>query len=436
MTSLLHINDNQLRLQKNNGQVVSSQGYAWFNGESVVFDINSEEVTAVQQCRLHPQLINNRYWQQCDQSSISANSLGLRHSADLIWQQLSQLKMAHQLQELILFIPSHYQESQLQLLLGVAKACDLSVLALVNKAVAELSRHALADGEYLHIDVQLHQTVCATVAVESGEYTLVDVQILQDVGIHLMQEALLHGLQNIFIQDDRFDPLHDAATEQQLFNQLPTIAMSLSVSGNVNIGVEHQSRLHNISLEAATWAQMLVPFKERIQSLSKPHKGIVKKAYIDLNNAFGTASLSGLNKSVFTTVDSNDIDEPKRFLNNHKDGDAVLYQTQLSTSVTELSTAQENHDKSVENNTFTTSTLIQGPTHIALSGSAVDLNQAYIEHSEHGLKILKKTQGNLVQLLQDKKLFIINDEARIHLKVNDRIGSYLADGVLTVIQVL
>ena len=436
MTSLLYINDNQLRLQQTNGLVVSSQGYAWLSDSAVVFDINSEVTSAVQQCRIKPQQINNRYWQQCDQSSITANSLGLRHSADLIWQHLGQLKAAHQLGELVLVVPSHYQEPHLQLLLGIAKACDLSVIGLVNKAVAELSRHRLADGDYFHVDVQLHQTVCSKVVVDNGEYTLADVQILQDVGIHFMQEALLHGLQNIFIQDDRFDPLHDAVTEQQLFDQLPAIAMSLSASGNVNVGVEHHTRLHNINLEAAAWTQILVPFKDRVQDFIGAQKGASKSAYIDLNNAFGEAGLDGLDQSIFTVVDVNHTDKSERFLSNNKDATSVLYQTQLSTSVVIGVSDLESINKRVDSNAREEAPLSQRPTHITFLGRAIALNQAFIEHNEHGLEMQKKNQGNLVSLLRDKKLFIINDESRQNLKLNDRIGSHLADGILTVIQVV
>jgi len=148
-----------------------------------------------------------------------------------------------------LVVPSHYRESNLQLLLGIAKACQLEVKGLVNKAVVALQSQAPADGDYWHFDVQLHQTVCSRVHVSGGLLKLGDIEILSDVGIHLMQEALLKGLQNNFIQNSRFDPLHDAATEQQLFDQLAPIAMQLSEAGKASVGLEHQGRLHNATLD-------------------------------------------------------------------------------------------------------------------------------------------------------------------------------------------
>ena len=88
MQATLHINDNNLLLQTSNG-IRRGRGYAWIKGDSLVFNQPSEQA-AVKHCRLHPQQINSRYWQQCDQSSIPKNDAGMRHAADLIWQQLRQ----------------------------------------------------------------------------------------------------------------------------------------------------------------------------------------------------------------------------------------------------------------------------------------------------------------------------------------------------------
>ena len=447
MTSLLFINDNQLRLQHADGRLLSSQGYAWIKDAEVVFDLDLTQASAAQQCRLNPQQINSRYWQQCDQSSIASNALGLRHAADLIWQHLSQLKENYQLDDLVLVVPSHYQESQLQLLLGVASACELNVVALVNKAVAELSKLTLADGEYRHVDVQLHQAVCSTVLIANGVARLSDVSVMQDVGVHQMQEALLHGLQSKFIQDDRFDPLHDAATEQQLFDQLPAIGAKLSLSGNANIGVEHQSRLHSISIENSAWDQLLDPFRQAISAIS----GTATKVFVDLNGAFDTATINGLDSSRFVTVNMNEVEGKARFLINHQDAGVVLYQTQLTAlkvnnnEPKDVSKVQSSESSAVNTkanlgpNPFRPNPFAPnpfGPNHIMLAGFAVAIEHAFVEHNVDGLQLTKQAQGNLLQLLNDKKLFIINDEQRQELQVNDRIGSHLADGLLTAIEVL
>ena len=65
MLQTLHINDNNLVLQTlhedGGSQTQTSQGYAWLKDSQVEFDINSESVSPVGQCRKFPQQINNRY---------------------------------------------------------------------------------------------------------------------------------------------------------------------------------------------------------------------------------------------------------------------------------------------------------------------------------------------------------------------------------------
>ena len=58
----------------------------------------------------------------------------MRHAADLIWQHLSQLKQQQNLEQLVLVVPSHYRAENLQLLLGVAKACDLTVTRVIKQS--------------------------------------------------------------------------------------------------------------------------------------------------------------------------------------------------------------------------------------------------------------------------------------------------------------
>ena len=158
-----------------------------------------------------------------------------------------------------------------------------------------------------------------------GVVSLGDVQVIQDVGIHLMQETLLKGLQNSFIQNDRFDPLHEATTEQQLFDQLPSIAEQIAASGKANVGVEHQSRLHSTSLEASEWHGLLNSFATRLSQAS------VGTTILDLNSAFNTARLAGLDSAGISMVHgAPKVDIIAAFIGKSAEGGSVMYQTDMS----------------------------------------------------------------------------------------------------------
>jgi len=441
MVDVLHINDNNLIVQSA-GTSSFSRGYAWLKGNDVVFDLGEGD-SPVSHCRLAPQEINNRYWQQCEQSAIPANGAGMRHAADLVWQHLGQLKQRKNLSELVLVVPSHYRESNLQLLLGIAKACELEVKGLVNKAIVALQSKVHNDGEYWHFDVQLHQTVCSRIVVSNGALKLGDVELLSDVGIHLMQEALLKGLQNNFIQNDRFDPLHDAATEQQLFDQLASVAGQLAQSGKASIGLQHQGRLHNTTLDNKEWHGLLKPFSDRLIDVS----GSADGCYVDLNAAFGNAGLdllseAGMNHLTEPTTAS--LDQ----LVQSSEGGSIIYKTDLllaskSTGDAAPAKATKTSDgsspadgSSPKHSENKSAAAANGATHILNSGKAVAISAAQITTNDGILGLNQVDHGDVQTLLDSGKLFILNDEGRTQLRLNDRIASHLADGVATVIQVL
>jgi len=438
MVDVLHINDNNLIVQSAD-ELFFSRGYAWLKGNDVIFDLGDGE-SPLSHCRLAPQEMNNRYWQQCEQSAIPANGARMRHAADLVWQHLSQLKQAKNLQKLVLVVPSHYRESNLQLLLGIAKACQLEVVGLTNKAVVALQNYRHKDGDYWHFDVQLHQTICSRISVGNGVVKLGDVEILSDVGIHLMQEALLKGLQNNFIQNDRFDPLHDAATEQQLFDQLPSIAAQLSENGKASIGLQHQGRLHNTTLDSKEWHALLKPFSDSLLKMNHS----AQMSYVDLNAAFGTTGLDALSDAgVIHIVDPAPVSLD--LLVQAPGSQSIIYKTELPINTRDASSsvkaAQPKATATAPSSTTTKQTVnttapANAATHILHAGRAVPINAAQLT-TDNGVLGLKQGDAGDVQVLLDSgKLFILNDESRTQMQVNDRIGSQLADGVATVIQVL
>ncbi len=439
MVDVLHINDNNLVVESA-GKPFFSRGYAWLKGNDVIFDISGGE-SPLSHCRLAPQQMNNRYWQQCEQSAIPSNGAGMRHAADLVWQHLGQLKQQRDLHDLVVVVPSHYRESNLQLLLGIAKAHQLEIKGLVNKPVVALQSQVAKEGEYWHFDVQLHQTVCSRVEVSNGLLKLGDVEVLSDVGIHLMQEALLKGLQNNFIQNDRFDPLHDAATEQQLFDQLGSIALQLAQSGKASIGLEHQSRLHNSTLDSKEWHALLQPFSDRLLQLSRN----ADASYVDLNSAFDGAGLDLLSDAGITHLIEPTVYSLDQLIQESNSG-SIIYKTDLPIMVSRNSDQREVHDneevdakhvevtRSLPKVTDTDSGSTEA-THLLNGGKAVPISTAKL-NTENGLLALTQGQGDVQALLESGKLFILNDEGRTQLRVNDRLGSHLADGIVTVIQVL
>lgn len=451
---ILHINDNNLLIQQASG-VSRSQGYAWLLDESVHFDLDQQH-NAVANCRLEPQQINSLYWQQCAQTAIAGNASGMRHAADLIWRHLSDLKAGYGLSAVQLVVPSHYQASNLQLLLGIARASGLQVNGLINKAVLALSDQIKAAGAYLHVDVQLHQTVCTEVIASDGQLSLGKIEVLHEVGLQAMQDSLLRAIQERFIQSDRFDPLHHAETEQQLFDQLPALAGQLAAEGKANIVVEYQGRQHATSIDNKQWSAALASYLKPLKNVQVENQ--VDHHYYDFNG-FQPLDLSDADHSNLAQDAQDLLQQAVRIggLTQAALSDEqgkIIYCTQLAYDGAASDSGSRSDEKEPRETEQASEPAIVPPpvttkassqlsngvqksaTHLLQAGVAVPIESAQISTEQNRLSLAQGQGSNISSLLAQQKIFIMSDAERQTLKVDDRLGSDLADGVITVIQVV
>lgn len=443
MTHVLHINDNNLLIQRASTSVselpelARSQGYAWLKGDQLLFD-SDPQTAPVKFCRIAPQEINSRYWQQCAQSSIANNQVGMRHAADLIWAHIGELKKQHQLNELVLVVPSHYQSSNLQLLLGIGQSQSLTIAGLINKAVLALHDKVIEDGDYVHLDVQLHQTVSSTITVSGGIAKLGNIEVIQSVGIQAMQDALLKAIQAGFIQHDRFDPLHYAETEQQLFDQLNDSISDIARFSKTTISVQHQGQTHNTSIDAKLLTTTLLPFVQDLQASSHA----VQQIYIDLNAAFGEFIPGAFNDGNFHFIEQQPVVDIASLVNNTAQADELVYLTQLplvNHSAEPLPTGVSTSANSSADSTSLQKSVRQDATHLLQAGVAIPIEQAELRTANNQLTLHVadgQQHANAQTMLNQGQVFIMNDDARQQFQPNDRLGSHLADGVVTVIEVL
>ena len=443
--AILHINDNNLLIQQGD-KISRTQGYAWLRGTDVCFDLDGT-YNAVKSCRLEPQQINSLYWQQCEKTAIAANDSGMRHAADLIWQHLTALKQAHSLENVVLVVPSHYQKTNLQLLLGIAKACGLKVQGLVNKAVYALHLATDTDANYLHIDMQLHQTVCSEVALQGSQAKLGKIEILHELGLQTIQDDLLRTIQNRYIQSDRFDPLHHADTEQQLFDLLPGLAIELAQSGKANISVERGGRQHVTSIDSKQWSETLERYSRQLREL-------VVESPIDVRcydfNGFDALMQLAAGDIDLSLPKESATDTLSAIVNSH-DGE-LRYLTELnclnigaaaSAQVVDKFTAASAKAANIEpevqlqtDKAGVANMQDNAATHLLLSGIAVPIEHALIQLSNAQITLQTAPQANLQQLLSGGKLIIVNDIERQQIRSGDRLGSDLADGVISAITVI
>jgi len=194
---------------------ISSPGYALVQGAKLVVG-----EAAKAQARLHPQQLNNRFWQRLGMDPISHSGDVVRHHADLAYAHLLHLhELAGKPEEVIFAVPGNFSNQQLSVLLGVARQCPFQAVGLVDAAVAAAAGVELA-GDIVHIDLQLHQAVLTKLSVD-GEITREAVQTVEGAGLLSLYDRWAHIIADAFIEQCRFDPLHSATTEQFIYDHLP-----------------------------------------------------------------------------------------------------------------------------------------------------------------------------------------------------------------------
>ena len=235
---------------------VSSPGYILVQGANLLVGDDARS-----QARLHPQQLNNRFWQRLGMDPISHSGDTVRHHADLAYAHLLHLyELAGKPDEVIFVVPGNFSPEQLSVLLGVAGHCPFKAVGLVDSAVAAAAGVEL-EGEIVHIDLQLHQAVLTKLSV-AAEITREEIQTVAGAGLLSLYDQWAHVIADAFIEQCRFDPLHSATTEQYVYDQIPQYLATSDLLIDLEVpqgGSIHRARLERellIQAGAKTWQQV------------------------------------------------------------------------------------------------------------------------------------------------------------------------------------
>ena len=217
---ILDFNDSALRLFDDDQLLASSPACAVLDGEHFLLGEK-----ALAKSRLNPRATYLKFWEQLDQQPLNRPAGSARSHADIAYYHLRDLLEAVNTRErkVLLIVPAHYGSERLALLLGIVQACSLSVTGIVESAVlAAASTPTAADREETlrYLDISLHRVIVTDIN-RNGHWQTGTARELWTPGLSWCIEQCIHQISQRFLQETRFDPLHEAASEQRLFDQLP-----------------------------------------------------------------------------------------------------------------------------------------------------------------------------------------------------------------------
>jgi hypothetical protein len=212
---IFDISDTGIQVSVGDNPVILSPGYAVLDGDNLLL---GDE--AIRNARLLPRWTNNRFWDQLNLDPLANGSERIRHHADLAFAHLDELwhDVKNQVDEVILSVPGSYDKQKLGLLLGMTKECGIPVRGVVDAATAAVSEQQ----PYrcvLHLDVQLHRIVLTE--LERGiQLRRIENTTVTEIGLYTLMDRWAHTIAQQFIHTNRFDPMHQAESEQVLFDHL------------------------------------------------------------------------------------------------------------------------------------------------------------------------------------------------------------------------
>ncbi len=191
--------------------------------------------------RLQPVLAADRFWTDLSQDAFAAAAGQPVSHADLACAHLGALwrSVAAPGDEAVFAVPATLRPQQAGLLLGIARSLAIPVAGVVDAARAACAGLAARPG-VLHLDVQLHQAVLTELA---GHRVLRRrrVEIAPRAGLKSMYAAWAQLVSEAMVRRTRFDPLHQAASEQQLYDRLPGWLDALASAESVDAAVDSGS---------------------------------------------------------------------------------------------------------------------------------------------------------------------------------------------------
>ncbi|MEA1947457.1 MAG: FHA domain-containing protein [Thermodesulfobacteriota bacterium] len=234
---------NPSRLLEIDGQKQESPGFAIPEKNRLVVG-NS----AASKAYLFPLQVMNRFWDQLNTEPLERKRRHAQNHAEIACAHLSHIweNIKMHGDEMIIAVPDYYDREQLGLILGMAQELSIPINGFVSLPIAA-SFNPRPDAMLLHLDIHLHRF--EIVYLHQDEYlTRENSLAVQEINLEKLYRGWVESIAEEFVRTTRFDPLHQAATEQELFNRLPAALEIFKRQSSYIFEISHGRRRYRTTL--------------------------------------------------------------------------------------------------------------------------------------------------------------------------------------------
>lgn len=285
--ALLYLNDFHVQLLHQQQSLLSESALAYIDQGKV---ITGEPARA--QVKLEPTRISSQHWRQLNQAPLSPARKGFRHHADIAYHQLSQWLSQANFQGPITVASSLlYNTEQQALLAGIINATGCSLQAMVHPALLQTAgfierSQGADDNRIFHLELCLHDAILTELSVHEGSINLLRQIPMADQGYAPLLNRWQLLLAKECVRQTRYDPLHSAAADQRLYDQIPTTLQQHGQLTQLDIDD------HHIKLDSEWLSSILAPLKKRVQAEVADHRLLISPLAAALPLSIGTELLA------------------------------------------------------------------------------------------------------------------------------------------------
>jgi FHA domain len=162
--------------------------------------------------------------------------------------------------------PAQASGTGLEALLGITRRLGLTVDGFIDSA-AVVSAALESERNTIVLELGLHHAA-ATAVDRDGSHARRRRSVLTERGGFIeLYQIWLDLISTTMVKRTRFDPLHDAATEQQLFDAMPCLTREVASTGNATASVTKGRERFEVALTRDQFSQAAEPIYRAMAGL-------------------------------------------------------------------------------------------------------------------------------------------------------------------------
>ena len=222
--------------------------------------------------RLYPRQVSNHFWDQLNTETLDQPGFLEENNAEIAYAHLAQIweRVKKYGDEVVMAVPGYLNRNHLGFILGMAQELSMPVSGFVNLAVAA-SADPFPEGTLLCLDIHLHRMEITYLQQNDG-LSLEDTVTNTGKGLDFIRKQWVEAIAAEFVRTTRFDPLHQAVTEQDVYDRLPGVMAGLSGKPEVVFEMNGGNQTFSANLSRGLFAKQsqlvfdeLLPIIQRLQ---------------------------------------------------------------------------------------------------------------------------------------------------------------------------